>query len=305
MPDGASLASDVYSPRRAEGRAPLVLVHGTLVSRRDYRYFAPLLANALGAEVIVYDRRGRDALTPQAPEYSLRAEADDLDAVLAASGADKVLGHSYGGSVTLLAAGRAPGKFAWVTYDAALNPAGSLSDRWRPEFREVIDAGDLDAGWAMLVNGLGTAGLLSRLPVPVLKAAGHSMNGATGIGRRMYAALPGSLREMESVLRQDEPFPLPERGLMINGGLSPDYFHDTTAFVTGVHPRVRSLNLPGLMHNGPMLPLRALARIMAAYLVSHPANPAAPSTPPSPPSPPPVPTSKNLTNHHPSKNQES
>lgn len=272
MPDGEHLPADIHAPWRGAGRAPLVMVHGTLVSRRDYRSFAPLLAAAWGGEVIVYDRRGRDRGHPQPEGFSLFSEADDLDAVARQCGAAGVVGHSYGGSVTLAAAGRRPGAFSWCTYDAALNPEGTLARLWRPEFRTEIDAGHLDAGWALLVNGLGTAGPVSRLPLSMLRHTGHALADVTPVGRRMYAALPGSLREMESILAQSEPFPLPERGLMLNGGLSPRYFHDATAFVAASHPGVRTRVWPWLMHNGPMLPLPLLAREIARWHVEHPAR---------------------------------
>ncbi|MDR2254390.1 MAG: alpha/beta hydrolase [Arthrobacter sp.] len=272
LPDGVALPADVYSPRRSLGRAPLVLVHGTLVSRRDYRAFAPLLARAWGGTVIVYDRRGRSEELPQPPGHSLATEADDLLHVLSAVGAEAVLGHSYGGTVTLYAAGQAPDEFAWVTYDAALNPAGVLQEKWKPEFRELVDAGLLDAGWALLVQGLGTAGAVSRLPLPMLRVAGHALSATTPVGARMYAALPGSLREMESVLAQTEPFPLPRRGLMLNGGLSPDYFHDASAAVALERPGIAHVSLPGLLHNGVMLPLTSLARLVVRGLLRHPAG---------------------------------
>lgn len=265
MPDGVRLPADVHVPVRSTGRAPLLLLHGTLVSRLDYRLFAPLLAAAWGGDVVVPDRRGRHDGLPQPPDHSLLTEADDLDAMVAAVGAVAVLGHSYGGTVTLLAAGRSPGAWAWVTYDAALNPDGALAAMWRPEFREEIDAGHLDAGWAMLVAGLRTAGPVSRLPLSVLRSTGRRLSTALPSGQRMFAALPGSLREMESVLAATEPFPLPERGLMLGGGLSPSYFRQTLDFVTTARPGVRTRVLPGLMHNGVMLPLPALARMIARW----------------------------------------
>lgn len=273
MPDGVRLPADVYVPRRQAGRAPLVMVHGTLVSRRDYRSFAPFLAAAWGGEVIVYDRRGRDERLPQPAEFSLATEANDLDEVTLRAGAAGVVGHSFGGTVTLVAAGRRPGAWSWVTYDAALNPDGVLAGMWKPEFREQIDAGHLDAGWALLVNGLGTAGLVSRLPLPALQLAGRALSDTLPIGRRMYQALPGSLKEMESILAQPGPFPLPTRGLMLNGGFSPAYFKAATRFVTSTQPGVHRRTVPWLMHNGPMLPLPHLARTMAHWLVEHPAVP--------------------------------
>lgn len=273
MPDGVRLPADVYVPRVQRGRAPLVLVHGTLVSRRDYRSFAPLLAAAWGGEVLVYDRRGRDERLPQPDAFSLSTEADDLDEVTLRAGAAGVVGHSFGGTVALVAAGRRPGAWSWVSYDAALNPDGVLASMWKPEFREKIDAGHLDAGWALLVNGLGTAGPVSRLPLPALQFAGRALSEGLPLGRRMYRALPGSLREMESILAQPGPFPLPERGLMLNGGFSPAYFKAATRFVTSTRPGVQRRSVPFLMHNGPMLPLPHLARAMARWLVEHPAVP--------------------------------
>jgi len=342
MPDGVRLAADVHRPAHGAGRAPLLLLHGTLVSRLDYRSFAPLLAAAWGGDVVVPDRRGRDASLPQPANHSLLTEADDLDAMVAATGAAAVVGHSYGGTVTLLAAGRNPGAWTWATYDAALNPAGVLAAMWRPELRERLDAGDLDTTWALLVGGLRTAGPVSRLPGRVLARLGHVLAGHPGAGARMYAALPGSVRELESVLElvaqpgnqrasarldsaaadasaqgdsaqpgpatgsrgaaglhaasgsegtspgdnapapgaafeapAEEPFPLPERGLMLNGALSPSYFRDATRFAVAAHPGLEHGLVPWGMHNAVMLPAPVLARRIARWCLEHPAVPPA------------------------------
>lgn len=283
LSDGERVAADVYRPRIDAARPPLLLVHGTLVGREDYRAFAPWLADALGAEVVIYDRRGRGVGPAQRGDHSLATEADDLASVREAVGATAVLGHSYGGTVTLVAAGREPDAFSCVTYDAALNPNGVLASMWRPEFRAEVEAGRDVEAWALLVAGLGTAGPVSRLPLPTLRSLGSALR-RSEVGSRLFKALPGSLREMESILHQVDPLSLPRHGLLLNGGLSPGYFRATSRYVQAASPGMRRFTVPGLMHNGVMLPLPSLARFIARWVIEHPPLPE-PDTAAQPPQP--------------------
>ena len=52
-------------------------------------------------EVHLMDRRGRGMSGPQGMEYSIAKEVEDLHALVAATGASRVFGHSYGGLAVL------------------------------------------------------------------------------------------------------------------------------------------------------------------------------------------------------------
>jgi pimeloyl-ACP methyl ester carboxylesterase len=81
------------------GRGPaVVILHGSMESARSHT----LLAEALAGDFTVYlpDRRGRGMSGPHRPDHSVRTEVEDLQAVLAESGARLVFGVSAGGLVS-------------------------------------------------------------------------------------------------------------------------------------------------------------------------------------------------------------
>ena len=90
------------------GRGPaVVILHGSMESARSHT----LLAQALAGDFTVYlpDRRGRGMSGPHRPDHGVRTEVEDLQAVLAESGAQLVFGVSAGGLVVLEAARTLPG----------------------------------------------------------------------------------------------------------------------------------------------------------------------------------------------------
>ena len=78
------------------GHGPaVVLLHGSNESARSHLQ----LAQALADEFTVYlpDRRGRGLSGPHRPDHGMRTEVEDLHAVLAESGAQRVFGVSAAG----------------------------------------------------------------------------------------------------------------------------------------------------------------------------------------------------------------
>ena len=86
----------------ARARA-VVILHGSNESARSH---TPVRAGAGRCPFTVYlpDRRGRGRSGPHRADHSLRTEVEDLQAVLAGAGADKVFSVSIGGLIALEAA---------------------------------------------------------------------------------------------------------------------------------------------------------------------------------------------------------
>jgi len=106
------------------GRAPLVLLHEGLGTIGLWRDFPAALAAATGREALVYDRRGYGKSDPFAgargTDY-LHVEAHDvLPRVLDAAGIERavLVGHSDGGTIALLAAGRFPDRIVGAAVEA-------------------------------------------------------------------------------------------------------------------------------------------------------------------------------------------
>jgi pimeloyl-ACP methyl ester carboxylesterase len=98
----------------SEAEPPLVLLHEGLGSARLWRAFPAELHAATGRRVIAFSRHGhgRSEPTPQprTPAFFHEEALETLPALLAALGAERpvLIGHSDGGSIALIHAGRHP-----------------------------------------------------------------------------------------------------------------------------------------------------------------------------------------------------
>ncbi|GAA5196928.1 hypothetical protein GCM10023346_30520 [Arthrobacter gyeryongensis] len=246
----------------------VVLVHGTLVTDSLYWPFARNLSVLLGRPVHSYNRRGRGRSAPQPPSYSAATETSDLLSVMEASGSTDVVGHSYGGFVALQAALRAPIS-RLVTYDAAVSLSGNLNGRWRPQLEEAVTAGQLDNAWAHLVQGLGTAGPISYLPLGALRVI-SILSAKTRLGSEMRELLPTAVLEMRAIMDADSHIQdyaeLKTPTLMLSGGWSPAYFAETGRQLAAAIPAVDFSVVPLQFHEGPLRPGKQLAVRIARYL---------------------------------------
>lgn len=101
---------------------PLILVHGAAADHTTFRVAGPLFAERFRVHAI--DRRGRGA-SGDGPGYDVRREFEDIAAVAAAISVEAgrpadVVGHSFGGRVTLGAAlGSPPAIRRAVVYEGA------------------------------------------------------------------------------------------------------------------------------------------------------------------------------------------
>ncbi|GAT89216.1 MULTISPECIES: alpha/beta hydrolase [Paenarthrobacter] len=263
----ASAATIPGSKAPAE-TAGVVLVHGTLVTDALYWPFARTLSVMLGRPVHSYNRRGRGHSAPQPPGYSVDTEIADLQSVMEKSGSTDVVAHSYGGFVALQAARRTTIN-RLVTYDAAVSLSGNLSSRWRPELEEAVTAGQLDQAWAHLVQGLGTAGPISYLPMRALRTL-SVLSAQTRLGLEMRSLLPTAVVEMRAVLDADAHIgdftKISTPTLMLSGGWSPSYFAETARALAGAVPAIAFAQVPLQFHEGPLRPGRRLAARVARFL---------------------------------------
>ncbi|MFC0582359.1 alpha/beta fold hydrolase [Micrococcoides hystricis] len=265
---GAALA-DVLGRLPAEYREQTVIIaHGTLVTQLAYYRAAGQLVPLLDAPVLTYDRRGRMDSSAQPADYSAQTEIEDLQALLAATGASRLLGHSFGGMVALLTAAEDDRVKNVVTYDAPINLNGRLNHMWSPDADDAFAAGQTGRAWALLVNRLATAGPLSWLPVPLLTQVSRILP-LSGSGREHLRLMGTCLNEMRAVVQSKPTVKtfanLPETTL-ITGGFSPKYFVQAAQALATAMPSVHLLRAAGYFHEGPMRGDRKLARALAEAL---------------------------------------
>lgn len=265
---GAALA-DVFAALPAQARQRSVIIaHGTLVTQLAYYRAANQLLPLLQAPVITYDRRGRMDSSPQPKDYSAATEVADLQALLTASGAGRVLGHSFGGMVALLTAAQDPRITNVVTFDAPINLDGRLNHMWAPDADDALAAGQTGRAWALLVNRLATAGPLSWLPVPILTLVSKVLP-LSGSGREHLRLMGTCLNEMRAVVHSHptvQTFAALPTTTLFTGGFSPKYFVSAAQALALELPEVQLRRAAGYFHEGPMRGDRKLARALAAEL---------------------------------------
>jgi pimeloyl-ACP methyl ester carboxylesterase len=139
------------------GRGPaVVLLHGSNESARSHTQLALALADAF--TLYLPDRRGRGLSGPHRPDHGIRTEVEDLQAVLAGSGAQKVFGVSIGALIVLEAARTQPAIRQIAAYEPAL-----LMDRssrytgWVGRFDREMAQGKVAAALITSLYGLDLA----------------------------------------------------------------------------------------------------------------------------------------------------
>ena len=150
--DGTTIAFD----RTGDG-PPLVVVLGAFNDRHSKAALVDLLAAHF--TVFGYDRRGRGD-SGDTPPYAIEREIEDLAAVIAAAGGSaRVLGHSSGAVLGLLAAGRDVGIDRLALYDAPLTmgdaPTPASIDLLERVTAEVAAGRPAEACKLFLVEGAG------------------------------------------------------------------------------------------------------------------------------------------------------
>lgn len=138
---------------RTGNGAPLLLVHGGLCDHFSWFFAVPLLEQHF--TVWTYDRRGRGQSGEMQP-HSPQREAEDIEAILAATGEPAhLLGHSAGAIAALHAALEVRTLRTLMLYEPPYIAAGA---RAKPEpavleeMERLLAAGDSDAALAIAMR---------------------------------------------------------------------------------------------------------------------------------------------------------
>lgn len=227
---------------------PILFVHGASTSGADWTFLAPLLGERF--TVTTMDRRGRGD-SGDGPAYSIDREAEDVLAVLDAVGADLLLGHSYGGLCSILAAQRTDRLRRLVLYEP---PIGVTHERARG-LEELIDAGRLEEVVERFLREVGTpddqmAAIRSSPAWPVLLDA--------------VPALPRELHAAAEWRNPAGPIEVPMLHLVGSETTSPAYL-DGVDELLAAFPDARRESIPGQTHIGHVFAAEELARLVGDF----------------------------------------
>lgn len=243
--------------RRVGSGPGVVLVQGAFGTQHNFSE----LAAELAASFTVYlpDRRGRGmSPRPYHPDYELARDVEDLEALLAATGADRVFGLSAGAIIALWAAASG----GMIKKVAAFEPPLVLdrhgTDAALTRFDREVARGDLAAAavTGMLASQMGPP-LMSRLPRSLLELMTRC---GLWIESKRRPGPYAPMRELIPALRYD--FALIEQAsrqvadlgtvecdvLLLSADKSPPYLRAGLDAVQSVLPQSQRIHLAGVGH---------------------------------------------------------
>jgi pimeloyl-ACP methyl ester carboxylesterase len=243
------------------GRGPAVVVlHGSNESARSHTW----LALALADEFTVYlpDRRGRGLSGPHRPDHSMRTEVEDLQAVVAHSGAQKVFGVSVSALITLQAARTAPAIRQVAVYEPALlmDTSGSYTS-WVHRFDQEMAHGQVADALITSLRALDLAPpalrvMPRRLLVAVTDAAMRKEDAQAALGAVTMRQLAPTLRYEPLLLAELAGTiaafaDVPADVLLMGGDMKhPAFIRPAFDALAQALPRVQCVLFPGLTHGG-------------------------------------------------------
>ncbi|MGW0803284.1 alpha/beta fold hydrolase [Nonomuraea sp. NPDC002799] len=244
---------------RQRGRGPaLILVHGAMQASHHFSR----LAAALSADFTVYvpDRRGRGLSGPHGDHFGVLREVEDLQALVAATGASQLFGLSSGALVVLRTALLTPGLDRIALYEPPLSIGGSVPVDWAARFDHEIATGRSASALVTGLKGLAAEpSMFTRVPrfalVPLL-AAGARLQGDGAPDEVPVEALIPTLHFDAQVIREmadtvADYAALDAQVLLLGGTRSAAYFGVAFAELAEVLTHARSIALLGLGHSGP------------------------------------------------------
>ncbi|HKD87032.1 MAG TPA: alpha/beta hydrolase [Streptosporangiaceae bacterium] len=261
--------------RQYGGGDGLILVHGGMQAAQHLSALAAALADQF--LVLVPDRRGRGTSRPRGTEFGLQREVEDLHALIAATGARFLFGHSSGALIVLRTALVTPAVERVALYEPPLSVRGSTPTAWLPRFDREIAAGKNAAAAVTALKGARLDPLLARLPrwlLTPIAAAGMTDRKAAA-GDVPAADLVPTMRFDVQVAREmadtaAEYAAVQARVLLMGGTRSPDYMGTALRELAAVIPRRQVVTLSGLGHGGPQNQGRpeAVARALRAFFTA-------------------------------------
>ena len=243
-----------------QGTGPgLVLVQGAMGTAYDYRE----LAQALSPDFTVYipDRRGRGMSAKRydtSSKHNIARDVEDVDAMLAETGASRVFGLSSGAVITLEVARTLLRVTQAAVYEPPFYADGISRDGIR-QLNTEIKQGDLASA---LVSAL----LVARTAPAPLRVLPRSVSRllARGVisvddrrsspGAKLRDLLPGIRYDFDVVSGMDgkmDTFATTNKPiLLLSGSKSPAFLRQSIRKLEDVLPRTQHIEFAGLSHSG-------------------------------------------------------
>jgi len=209
--------------------------------------------------VYVPDRRGRGLSGPAGDSFSVQREVEDVQAIIAETGARNIFGLSSGALVALKAAVTTPAIQKAALYEPPFSVDGSVPTSWVPQYSGELTTGRVAAAAVTALKGIGVEPIFSKLPrivsIPLLTLI-MKMQGDSNDDHVTIRSLVPTQRfdmhiveEMSDTLEDYGSLSVPV--LLLGGDKSPAFLHLALDRMAATLPHVQRKTFQGLGHDGP------------------------------------------------------
>src|SRR4051812_13063727 len=156
---------------RQTGKGPgLIICHGAGRISQNYEKLAIGLSNNF--TVYIPDRRGRGLSEPEAEGYNMKKAIEDLIAVVYATNAEFIFGHSAGGLIALetIASYTACNIKKIAVYEPPISVNHSFPFDWFKDFENALREGKRRRAMAISLKGLKVVEGISSMPLWAITA---------------------------------------------------------------------------------------------------------------------------------------
>jgi pimeloyl-ACP methyl ester carboxylesterase len=260
---------------RDAGAGPgVVCLHSNASTSTQWRGLMDLLAPRCRVLAPDLFGAGRGAAWPADRSVTLHDEAARLEPVFEAAGAPlSLVGHSFGGSVALIAALARPERvravavyeptlFSLLEQEQTAHPDGEGIRNAVVAAAAALDAGDTSAAAEHFIDYWMGAGAWKRVPPDRQAPIAASMTSVRG----WATALMTEPTPLAAFRGFDRPV------LYMVGARSPASSRSVARLLTATLPNVRVVEFPELGHMGPVTHAQTVNAAIAAFLAEHAAQ---------------------------------
>lgn len=242
---------------RQVGRGPgLVVVHGAMESAASHMQLAEALADSY--TVYLPDRRGRGLSGPYGTPYGVREDVEDLDALLAKTGAHDVFGVSSGAIICLEAALALPAIQKAAIFEPPLMVDSPAPTAWLTRFDREMAQGKVAAAMITGMKGAEMGPpmlnviprwLLERMTTMMMASEDKKAAGDDVTMRMLAPTLHYDFQLVVDMAGPLERFrAVHAEVLLLGGSKSPAYLTRAVDALEKVLPDVERVEFPGLGH---------------------------------------------------------
>jgi pimeloyl-ACP methyl ester carboxylesterase len=242
---------------RQLGRGPgLIMLHGAMESAASHMQLAEALADSY--TVYLPDRRGRGLSGPYGKPYGVREDVEDMDALLAKTGAHDVFGVSSGAIICLEAALALPAIQKSAIFEPPLMVDGPAPTAWLTRFDQEMAQGQVAAAMITGMKGaqmgppilnLIPRWLLQRMTTMMMASEDKKASGGDVTMRMLAPTLHYDFQLVIDMAGPLERFRAVHAGVLLLGGSkSPAYLTRALDALEKVLPDVTRVEFLGLGH---------------------------------------------------------